>query len=99
MTNYVRERTAKIIEEIRNRSRINVVDTEVIEAMLKDALNEYYDALNEYYEDKYYSTINSARNSAYDSGYDDGYSFGYDDGFSEGYSEGHAEVKTLLKMR
>ena len=57
--------TAKIIEEIRNRSRINVVDTEVIEAMLKDALNEYY---NEAYT--YGHTI----------GYDKGYDDGYDDG-------------------
>ena len=49
---------AKIIEEIRNRSRINVVDTEVIEAMLKDALNEYYDA---------------GHSDGYDDGYENGY--------------------------
>ena len=97
-TNFM-DKASKIIADIRTSTRIDDVDAEVIEKILQGALNEYYDALNEYYEDKYYSTINSARNSAYDSGYDDGYSFGYDDGFSEGYSEGHAEVKTLLKMR
>ena len=48
----------KMIEEIHNRSRINVVDTEVIEAMLKDALNEYYDA---------------GHSDGYDDGYENGY--------------------------
>ena len=51
-------KTAKIIEEMRNRSRINVVDTEVIEAILKDALNEYYDA---------------GHSDGYDDGYENGY--------------------------
>ena len=59
------DKIANIITEIRNRSRINVVDTEVIEAMLKDALIEYH---NEAYT--YGHTI----------GYDKGYDDGYDDG-------------------
>ena len=50
--------TAKIIEEIHNSARINDVDTEVIEAMLKDALNEYYDA---------------GHSDGYDDGYENGY--------------------------
>ena len=51
-------RAANIIEELRNRSRINDVDAEVIEAMLKDALNEYYDA---------------GHSDGYDDGYENGY--------------------------
>ena len=49
---------AKIIEEVRARARINNVDTEVIEAMLTDALNEYYDA---------------GHSDGYDDGYENGY--------------------------
>ena len=44
-------------------------------------LKEYYDTLAEYYEDKYYSTINSARNSAYYDGYDDGYAAAFRESF------------------
>ena len=82
MTDFM-DRTAKIIEEMRNRSRINDVDTEVIEAMLKDALNEYCDALNEYYEEEYHNALSSARNSAYDAGFDDGYDVGFDNGYAD----------------
>ena len=57
--------TAKIIEEIHNSARINDVDTEVIEAMLKDALNEYYDA---------------GHSDGYSEGYDDGYDDGRSEG-------------------
>ena len=85
MTDFM-DRTAKIIEEMRNRSRINVVDTEVIEAMLKDAFNEYCDALNEYYVEEYHNALSSARNSAYDAGFEDGYDVGYDNGYSDGHS-------------
>ena len=77
------DRTAKIIEEMRNRSRINVVDTEVIEAMLKDAFNEYCDALNEYYEEEFYIALSSARSKAYDDGHSDGYEDGYDAGVAD----------------
>ena len=82
MTDFM-DRTAKIIEEMRNRSRINVVDTEVIEAMLKDAFNEYCDALNGYYEEEYYIAISSARSKAYDDGHSDGYADGYDVGYAD----------------
>ena len=85
------DRTTKIIEEIRNRSRINVVDTEVIEAMLKDALIEYHNEVFTY-----------GHNIGYDDGYDDGYADGksslegdvdnaYDEGYALGYSEGHSD--------
>ena len=43
MTDFMNS-TAKIMAEIRTRACIDDVDAEVIEAMLKDALNEYYDA-------------------------------------------------------
>ena len=79
-------KTAKIITEIRNKTFIDDVDAEVIEAILKDALNEYYDALNEYYVEEYHNAISSARNSAYDAGFDDGYDVGYDNGRSDGHS-------------
>ncbi len=75
---------AKIIAEIRTKTCIDAFDAEVIEKMLQDALNEYYEELNEYYEEEYYNAISSARNSAYDSGYDDGY--------SDGHSESHSAV-------
>ena len=82
------DRTAKIIEEIRNRSRINVVDTEVIEAMLKDALNEECRMLDSYYwaeyNNKYCNEISSVRNGAYEAGYDEGY--------ADGHSESHSAV-------
>ena len=77
------ERAAKIIAEIRNRSSIDDVDAEVIEKILQNALNEYYDELDGYYEEEYYIAISSARSRAYDDGYADGY--------DEGYSESHSE--------
>ena len=58
------DRTAKIIEEVRNRSRINVVDTEVIEAMLKDEIIKYH---------------NEVFTAGYDAGYDAGYNFAKDE--------------------
>ena len=61
MTNYVRERTAKIIAEMRTRTYIDKFDTKVIEDILNATLKEYYDELNEYY----------------DAGYDDGYAAGH----------------------
>ena len=60
MTNYVRERTAKIIEEVYNSTYIDKIDTEVLEKILQDALNEYYNEVFTY-----------ARNIGYDEGYDD----------------------------
>ena len=58
MTNYVRERTAKIIEEVYNSTYIDKIDTEVLEKILQDALNEYYDA---------------GHSDGYDDGYENGY--------------------------
>ena len=80
-------KTAKIITEIRNKTFIDDVDAEVIEAILKDALNEYYDELNEYYEEEYYNAISSVRSKAYDAGHSDG----YDDGYENGYADCHAK--------
>ena len=91
MTDFM-VKTAKIIEEMRNRSRINVVDTEVIEAMLKDAFNEYCDALNEYYEEEYYNAISSARSKAYDDGHSDGYEDGYDAGVADCHAKNNYAV-------
>ena len=51
-------RLANIVKEIQTRICIDDADTEVIEAMLKDALNEYYDA---------------GHSDGYDDGYENGY--------------------------
>ena len=51
-------KTAKIIAEMRNKTFIDDVDAEVIEAMLKDAFNAYYDA---------------GHSDGYDDGYENGY--------------------------
>ena len=59
---------AKIMAEIRTRACIDDVDVEVIEAIVKDAINEYYD---DGYSDGYADS--------YEHGYDDGYKNGYAD--------------------
>ena len=76
MTNYVSERTAKIIEEIYNSAYIDDVDAEAIEKILKDELIEYHNEVFTY---------------GHNIGYDDGYTLGYDDGYSECHSEGYSE--------
>ena len=79
------ERTAKIIEEVRARTCIDKIDTEVLEEILQDALIKYHNEVFTY---------------AYDTGYDDGYTVGhkaglddavdnaYDEGYALGYSDG-----------
>ena len=57
-----KDRTAKIIEEIRTKTFID----ESIVDILKCELEEYFDA-----------EITRARDSAYNRGYDDGYNDGY----------------------
>ena len=74
------DRTAKIIAEIRNRTCIDD-DVEVLEAILQDALREYYDELQKYYD------------AGYDTAYDEGHSDGYGDGYGEGYDEGRSEAE------
>ena len=59
---------AKIMAEIRNRAHINDVDTKVIEAIVKDAINEYY------YD---------GHSDGYEPGYEHGYEHGYDDGHAK----------------
>ena len=83
------DRAAKIIEEIDNRSRTNVVDTEVIEAMLKDALNEYYDAGYEAAYDELQEYYDVGYSEGHSDGYYEGHSEGHSDGYYEGYSEGY----------
>ena len=76
-------RIAKIIEEIRTRTCIDEIDTEVLEKILQDELTEYYTLLNGYYEEEYYIAISSARSKAYDDGHSDGYADGYDAGCAD----------------
>ena len=65
-------KTAKIIEEVRARTCIDKIDTEVLEEILQDALSEYCDALHE----------------CYDYGYEDGTAMGYRDGYADGRESG-----------
>ena len=91
------DKIANIITEIRNRSRINDVDTEVIEAMLKDALIEYHNEVFTYGHNIGYDNGYDAGHEAgksilvgdVESAYDEGYSLGYDDGYEEGYALGY----------
>ena len=71
------DRAENIVEEVLLRTCIDGVDAEVIEELILNALNEYYDELNEYYEEEYYNAVSSARNKAYDAGYEDGYNDGH----------------------
>ena len=43
---------AKIMAEIRTRTSIDKIDTEVLFEIVQAALNEYHDELNEYYEEE-----------------------------------------------
>ena len=80
------DRTAKIIEEIRNRTCIDDVDAEAINEILQESLNEYFVMLDGYYEEEYYIAISSARSMAYENGYEYGYDIGYDIGYDDGCS-------------
>ena len=78
------DRAAKIIAKIRTRTYIDKIDTAVLEELVKDELNEYYDELQGYYDAGY--------DYSYDNGYDEGYALGYDDGYAAGHSESHSAV-------
>ena len=88
MTNYVRERTAKIIEEVYNSTYIDKIETEVLERILQDALIEYHNEVFTYghgigYDDGHsdgYAAGKSILEGDVDIAYDKGYSLGYDDG-------------------
>ena len=86
MKHDVMDRTAKIIEEVLNRTYIDKIDTEIIVDILQGELKEYYAELEEYFNEEYHNAIARARNSAYDSGFDDGYDVGYDNGQSDSHS-------------
>ena len=76
MTNF-KDRAAKIIAEVRNRTCIDE-DTEVLVGILRDELKScYYDG----YDDGYFA--------GHSNGYDEGYYNGYDDGDDSGHSDGH----------
>ena len=70
-------RTAKIMEEVLNRTSIDKIDTAIIEDILQAELKEYYNELKESFEEEHHKAITRARDSAYDAGYDDGYDDGY----------------------
>ena len=78
------DRAENIVEEVLLRTGIDGVDAEVIQELILNALNEYYDELNEYYEEEYYNEVSRARNASYDAGYEDGY--------NDHHSESHSAV-------
>ena len=98
--------TAKIIAEVRTRTSIDNIDTEVLAEILQDEFIKYHNELFTYahnigYDDGYDDGCKSCLNVDVDSAYDEGYSLGYDDGYDEGYAlgydDGHSGVKTLIK--
>ena len=89
-TNYImphdfKDRIARIVKEIQTQICIDA-DVEILEGLLKDELNEYYNLVDQHYDEEYCNAIADARNRAYDEGYDAGYDEGYDAGYSENYS-------------
>ena len=105
MKPYFMDITAKIIAEVRARTCIDKIDTEVLEEILQDELNEYYYELDEYYINDVYNEVSRARRTSYDDGYDTGYDAGYtagksslevdvdsayDEGYALGYDDGYA---------
>ena len=97
MTNYVKERTAKIIEEVYNSTYIDKIDTEVLEKILKDELIEYHNEVFTYghnigYDDGYTAGHKAGLDEAVDNVYDNVYDEGYDEGYSEGYYNGRSAV-------
>ena len=64
----------KIIEEVRNRTCLDAVDTEVFVSFLQASLEEKY---------------NIAISSAYDAGHSDGYDDGYENGYADCNAKNH----------
>ena len=102
MKPYFMDITAKIIAEVRARTCIDIIDTEVLEEILQYELNEYYYELDEYYINDVYNEVSRAHRTSYDGGYDAGYTAGksssdgdvdkaYDAGYELGYYEGRSE--------
>ena len=75
------DRIAKIIAEVRTRTYMDKIDTEVLEELLKDELIEYHNEVFTY-----------GHNTGYDDGYSDGYYEGHSNGYEDGYSESHSAV-------
>ena len=70
-------RIEKIIAEVRARTGMDEIDTEIIREILQDVLKEYCTMLHGYYEEECYIAVSRARNSAYYDGFDDGYAVGW----------------------
>ena len=68
------ERTAKIIAEVRNRTCLDAIDTEVFVEFLQASLE---------------NAISSARSKAYDDGHSDGYDDGYESGYADCNAKNH----------
>ena len=81
MKHDFRGKIAKIIAEVHNRTCIDKIDTEILEAILQDELNEYY---YDGYDDGY-----AAGKSSLDGDVERAYYEGFEDGRAEAESEGH----------
>ena len=89
MTPKIMGRVAKIVKEIQTGICIDDADVEILEEILKDELNAYYNLVDGYYEEEYYNALSYVRNSAYDNGYADGYADGCTDSYDD-YSENNS---------
>ena len=104
MKHNFRDKTAKIIAEICNRTCINKIDIEVLEVLediLQEELVEYDDALHDWYDAGYddgyangYASLEEDVDNAYDEGYALGYSEGRSDGHYDGYSAGYSDCRS-----
>ena len=73
-------RAAKIMAEVRNKTCIDDVDTEVIAGILQDELIEYHNEVFTY-----------GHNIGYDDGHADGHAEGHYEGHAEGYALGYSD--------
>ena len=94
MKSDFREITAKVIAEVRTRTCIDNSDEEILEEILRGALNKYCRELDGYYDAGYaagWVNGKSRLEGDVDSAYDEGYALGY--------SEGHSLMLTALRLR
>ena len=86
---------AKIIADVRDRTCIEDVDTDVLEEILKDEFIKYHNEILTYghsigYDDGY-TASKSILEGDVDSAYREGYASGYEDGYSAGHSAGQSK--------
>ena len=92
------DRIEKIIAEVRTRTCITGIDTDVLFEILHAELSEYHNKVFAYgkttgydegYDDGYCEGSGEAADRAYYEGRYEGYDAGYDEGINDGYYEGY----------